>query len=361
MGEAVVFQSSLPEKKVLLGGRGTTFLETLDLWSRTCLFGEVLSFLFLPEEGTSSDLRTALLKISSVPMSFSLLSWNVENFTGESPESIAEHVYEAEPDAFGLYEIKVDPMMLIRAFNEIGASDEDFENYEFALTQGKEQREILAGIRRGGFEQTIFTQKRRFKVDDPDLRPGALLTVSKGGELYNVLFLHLDSGVSSGDFGNRAEMMSHVWNLKHALDKKSDSDTARLIVMGDLNTMGILNTMGQDLAPWEVSEHEAWRLATGSDEVDALRREANKRGMRLPPKQFDATYCYYREDKPDDTSNLDHVLATKPVNLRTLGTQDGEDFAVRVRGWNQLEGAARKSFTENTSDHSSLYCEVVTG
>lgn len=275
--------------------------------------------------------------------SFSLLSWNVENLSGEhsEPIDVAEHVCESNPDLFGLFEIQnLDPMGIIEAFNELEEENLEFDKYQFALTQGKETDEILVGIRQGQFEQTIFTQKREFRVDNPYLRPGALVTLNKEGEYYNVLFLHLDSGTGQRDFKNRQQMWERTWSLKQALDQKADSEPARFVAMGDLNTMG----------------KEGDEEITGSEEIDLLRQEAREHEMRLLPKEHDLTF----NDGRGLTSNLDHVLTTESVSFRRLGS-NGRDYKVEVEGWNDLEGEKREQFINTVADHSSLYCVVEAG
>jgi len=46
------------------------------------------------------------------------------------------------------------------------------------------------------------------------------------------------------------------------------------------------------------------------------------------------------------------------VHLAELHDDGSALFAVRVEGWQQLGGNARKTFIEMVSDHCALYCEV---
>ena len=58
-------------------------------------------------------------------------------------------------------------------------------------------------------------------------------------------------------------------------------------------------------------------------------------------------------------SDLDHTLASTNLQLTKLGQRpDSTDFFVRVRGWLQLTGAARKDFIDNISDHCSIFVEA---
>ena len=67
-------------------------------------------------------------------------------------------------------------------------------------TDGPEIQEILVGCKRGVFDQKVFTQKREFKANNPALRPGALLSLQKKDQWYNLLFLHTDSGTDASAF-----------------------------------------------------------------------------------------------------------------------------------------------------------------
>jgi len=271
-------------------------------------------------------------------MKFSLLSWNVEEFKGSAPQllKVSHHIKDLAPDVFGLFEVE--------NVNIIELMTDQLPEYDYSLTDGPQIKEILIGVRRGKFEQSIFSQKRQFKAFNPFLRPGALLTLSLAGEFYNILFLHTDSGTEAPDFGNRNEMFEKIWSLKKALDKKAPEATgARLIVLGDLNTMG-LQFPTRRKSDIKVSE---------ADEIRALKRFAKKRDMVLLSKEFAHTF-----DNGKVISDLDHILATDNITFGELGHTAGKPFYVKVTGWQQLEGEARKEFIETISDHCSLYCEI---
>lgn len=273
-------------------------------------------------------------------MKFSLLSWNVEHFRGgdERVKIVAKHIQKHDPDVFGLFEVEnLDVLELIRNY---------FPDYNFNITDGPETQEILVGYRKGKFSQVIFTQKREFDAFNPSLRPGALLSLVIADEFYNILFLHTDSGTSAPDFGNRAEMFEKIWNMKKAIDKKSaaSNSVGRLIVLGDLNTMG-LQYPGTRVAD---------RLLTEEAEIQSIGNFAAKFDMSLPTKEFDKTYTNGRLK-----SNLDHVLISASINLKQLGVKDNADpFQVAVSGWQQLQGQERKTFIDSISDHCALYLEI---
>ncbi|MBK7661993.1 MAG: endonuclease/exonuclease/phosphatase family protein [Sterolibacteriaceae bacterium] len=272
------------------------------------------------------------------PTLFSVLSWNIEHFRGGDArlKKVAAHIAGQNPDVFGLLEIEhADVLTLMQR---------ELPDYDFALTDGPEVQEILVGWRRGKFGQTVFSQKREFNVGNPALRPGALLSVRVADTWYNMLFLHTDSGTDAPAFGNRAEMFGKTWKLKRALDRKMEqAAAAQLLVMGDLNTMGLMYPRPA----------KKFLRVDAPSEIAALDEAALKSGMRLLPKDQPFTW-----NGSAGKSNLDHVLASQALQLRNFGS-DAEPAEIRVTGWPQLSGAQLKSFLAEISDHASLYAEVI--
>ena len=242
---------------------------------------------------------------------------------------MARHIKYYDPDVFGLLEMR--DKAAVRAL-----INEHFRGYDFALTDAKRTLDILVGWRRGSFQQTFFTQRRRFNVGNLNLRPGALFTGKLRGTFYNLLFLHTDSGRNRRDYDNRQEMFSRVWKLKKRLDEISGgAGRGRLIVLGDLNTMG--------------RRHPA---VTGDQEIERLRRAAKQRGMRMLPKDYVHTF---KNPTGRYLSDLDHVLATRNTNFLTLDPSTRGQ--VLVDGWNQYVAGspAERRFIEDVSDHCSIY------
>ncbi len=273
-------------------------------------------------------------------MGFKLLSWNVERFDGSTAQlsEVTDHIGHHDPDVFGLFEVE--------SLNVLDVMRVHLPGYDYSLTDGPQNKEILVGVRRGKFTQVTFSQKREFKAYNPYLRPGALVTLETGAKLYNVLFLHTDSGTEARDFGNRYEMVEKIWSLRLALSKLAESlaQDNRYIVLGDLNTMGML-------FPYQKQSDER---VSEEAEIEALREYARRRNMVLLTKEFDATWS-----DGQDESNLDHVLATDATSFRSLGQRDdGQPFVVRVSGWQRLPDPQRRHFIDNVSDHCSLYCEI---
>lgn len=270
---------------------------------------------------------------------FSVLSWNIEHFRGgaERLAKVASHVRAHRPDVFGLLEVEnADVLTLMQ---------EELPGYDFALTDGPEVQEILVGWRRGKFSQTVFSQKREFNVGNTALRPGALLSVRLRQDWYNMLFLHTDSGTDAAAFGNRAEMFGKTWKLKGALDRREEAAgcAGRLLVLGDLNTMGLMFPRAA----------KKFLRVDAPTEIAALGEMAEKVGMRLLPKDQPVTWKGGAGE-----SNLDHVLATQTLQLRNFGTP-AVPAEVRVKGWPQLAGEELQKFLAEISDHASLYVEVL--
>lgn len=276
-------------------------------------------------------------------MPFSFLSWNVEHFR-QNPDlaarsvRIAAHIRQQDPDVFGLFEVEtVDIISLMQS---------EFPDYTFGITDGPETQEILVGWRNATFDQASFTQKREFNAHNEQLRPGALISLRNGTVYYNLLYLHTDSGPDAAAFGNRFEMFDRVWKLRKALDKKVlDSGgtitAAHLVVLGDLNTMGLFyptNTLAN-------------ALVRAPREIEVLGIQAAKVGMQLLSKDEPLTY-----NNGNLKGNLDHVIAD--AGLVFLPPAPGVAEAVHVEGWPQLQGSERKDFIDNVSDHASLIARI---
>jgi endonuclease/exonuclease/phosphatase family metal-dependent hydrolase len=266
---------------------------------------------------------------------FSVLSWNVEHFKGGASRvaAVAAHIKSQNPDVFGLFEVE--------GADVLGLMKDHFPQYDFHITDGPQDMEIIVAHRQGKFTQIAFTQKREFQAFNPKLRPGALLTLRTQGELYNLLFLHTDSGTTAPDFGNRQEMVEKIANLKKAIDKLAQG-AGRLIVMGDLNTMGLFFP----------TKKKADQRVSAVQEIKALDDAGGKMKMSLLAKEFHLTF-----NNGSLTSDLDHVLASDVLNFEQLGAA-GAPFVVSVRGWQQLSGQARKNFIDTISDHCSLLVKV---
>lgn len=279
-------------------------------------------------------------------MGFSFLSWNIEHFRANIPtfserlRRVADHIKAQDPDVFGLFEIEdINILQLIQV---------EFPNYSFGITDGPQAMEIIVGWRNGVFDQAIFTQKREFKNYSPFLRPGALLTVRQGAVMYNLLYLHTDSGTDASAFGNRFEMFDNVWKLRKAIERKEPNlpppaTTAHAIVMGDLNTMGLFY-------PTPAKKNA---LVDTARELTVIQAQAAKVGMTLLPKDFGDTFF-----NGNLRSNLDHIVADSDIAFVPQLDAAGNPTTVRVRGWNELSGPAQLDFINFVSDHCSLYAEV---
>lgn len=264
-------------------------------------------------------------------MGFSFMVWNVENFTADDPVrtgKIADAIHENSPDVFSLLEF--------RARNSARSLVLDnFPDYNFAFTYSSRGMEILTGWKRGKFQQTIYTQRRDFAATK-DLRPGGLLSIRQQGQsqFYNLLFLHLDSGTKYKDHYNRRKMYKKIWNLNDKLKELPvQQKKSRLIVLGDLNTMGK-------------------KEITGQEEIRLLANAAKRNCMRLLKKSYN--YTWKGNAKYPD-ADLDHVIASSDVDFMTV-----ENCSIQVNGWNQMNSEKeQKEYAKNISDHSYLAGTVI--
>lgn len=286
-------------------------------------------------------------------MSFSVLSWNVKAFCGgidvkANRVSTLIHSFAPVPDVVAIYEVE----------NSHGAfrfARHFFPNCICFITEGQNNKEILLIVNHAAFDFVTLTQKHKFKIGNPHLRPGALVTLTQDGIHTNILFLHPASFTSADGFGDRFEMYGHAFSLNERIQELAVAagEPARLIIAGDLNTMGL-----QFPRPL-VSQ----RILTGQREIVGLAYMADRAHidgfdeMSLAVKEHDLTF---RNRSGRKTGDLDHVLVSSGLQLVNLGNlDDGTPFTVRVEGWQQLAGDARVDFIDNVSDHCALYFSVV--
>lgn len=273
-------------------------------------------------------------------MKFSVMFWNVRNFgKAENPsqeriKKVADHITDLNPDLFCLCEIwNKDALRLLLT--------DKLSDYDFAITDGEGDIELLTGWKRGTFQQVLFTQRHKFQEDNQNLRPGALTSIKFNDAFFNFLFLHTKAKADSRAYNYRQAMFRKIWNLKKRLDTLSGGDgTARFVVMGDLNTAG----------------RSGRNRISAEQELKTLVEDAGDNGMRMLPKTHENTWRGRLRNRMTE-SNLDHVLATGNVSFHSF--HDSEKQEVLVSGWNGLEKQERDEFIKYLSDHSALFCKVI--
>ncbi|MFY0599640.1 MAG: endonuclease/exonuclease/phosphatase family protein [Cyclobacteriaceae bacterium] len=276
---------------------------------------------------------------------FSVLSWNVKHFGDGSRDSkgklkpefkakvgrITEMIVSKDPDIFALYEVKGQDVFF-ELMNH-------FEGYSFHITEGPQTQEILVGIKS---DVTAFvTQRLEFKANNPNLRPGLFVTISRNEKRYSLLFLHLKSMPDPYGWGMRDLMWDKMRSLKKALNGMAGgAEKAHFIVMGDLNTMGMNLTFSQkDFA----GDEELKRF----DEMV----KAPSYGLKRLSKTHDLTY---RTESGTLKSDLDHVYAS---NHLRFAQHEGSE--VKVIGWPEKQTEEdTKEWIQNYSDHAMLYFEI---
>ena len=277
-------------------------------------------------------------------MSFKFMSWNVKHFRGGTEsriENVDDHIGAEDPDVFGIIEFQAKDIAR-RIITEY------YDEYDFGMTDSKMGLDFLIGWRRGKFQQVIYTQRRDFMAGNINLRPGGLLSLQEEGNtaFTNMLFLHTDSGNKTKDYNARQAMFAKIFSLKRAIEGLEIQDgNARLVVLGDLNTMGRAKTATTP-------------TIRAAKEIEDLEQDALAAGMRLLSKSHEKTWSNKSGSKKSD---LDHVIASDDLGFREFYFVDDPDnvFEIEVDGWNNLTGNARKSWVENISDHCALIGEVI--
>jgi hypothetical protein len=285
---------------------------------------------------------------------FTVASWNVEHFKRDTAPDrdrarrVAKFVAGNDggpsviPDIFTLYE--VEGKEVYRDFMD------EFPDHHFHMTEGEETQEIFVGIHRRF--QTFTTQRLEFKTGRTHQRPGLLLAIRAGGVDYALLFLHIRSGTNTEDFGMRDAALMHAFNLKRALDIVSRG-RANFVFMGDLNTMGI-----DDPVP-----HSTRMNLSSEEEIARIASWAKRRNMVLLSKEktciddSDKEVTWYNGSSSYAPTNLDHVVASKHLQIRSQGNGP---LQISVLGWPKVAQSDWSSWFTKYSDHALLYFEVWT-
>lgn len=262
---------------------------------------------------------------------FSVASWNVEHFRNADArvDRVIQFLRTQNPDVFALYEVEGKVV-----FDELV---QRMPEWQFHITEGPQVQEILVGVRRTF--TAFFTQKLEFKSGIQTLRPGALVTLSVGGENYPLLFLHTKSSATPLGLGVRDDMFERALEFQKTL-AKAGGGKANYLFLGDLNTMGMRYPFQRDISP--------------DLELQKLDVTAGKAGMRRLRKTVEATWWNGPKGK-FPPSNLDHVCAAKHLKFRPFA--GGAEIS--VRGWvNETTPAAKGEWIRQHSDHSLLFFQL---
>jgi endonuclease/exonuclease/phosphatase family metal-dependent hydrolase len=275
---------------------------------------------------------------------FSVASWNVEHFkddpTAVRVNRVVDFLKAQSPDVFGIYEVEGATIFT--------ALTTRMPDYMFQITEGVETQEILIGVRKS--VTAFITQKTEFRSGTTHMRPGQLVTVTKGGENYSLLFLHLASGNNPRGMGLRDDMLERAMDFRKVLDRASGGDgKAKYLFLGDLNTMGLVYPFNKDIAA--DIEIKKWDKYASKAKIQMKRLVkthdvswTNGSGSRIPP------------------SNLDHVFASTNLNFKTFPRADGSGPAqVSLRGWvNEPTLTKQDEWIAKYSDHALIYFELTT-
>lgn len=266
---------------------------------------------------------------------FSAASWNVEHFANNKNrirENI-QFVQQSNPDVFAIFEVEGK-----QVFSDFVSL---MPTHNFFITEDLSKMETLIGVNRN---LTAFvTQRQAIKSKIPTLRPGALVTLAIDNQFYSILFIHLKSLPDPRSWGLRDDMISHILNLKKALDRVSGKpEGANFICMGDFNTMGLNVTYAKN-------------DMSGAEELARYGKRFKGRKMRLLPKTAPATW-WGGQGTTIPPSNLDHVFASQTLQFQTFD----QGAEVSVRGWAELpDETTQTNWIEDHSDHNLLYSEVI--
>ena len=264
---------------------------------------------------------------------FSVLSWNVKHFKLQKKdvEVILNQIKKFDPDVMAIYEVTgKDVYSYMMKY---------FPEHSFFITEGPQSQEILVGTR--NTLHAFTTQRTEFKRSNTYLRPGTLTSFQISGVEYTMLFLHTKSMTAPVGFGIRDDQFKNAFNLKKKLDSKAGGrDKSNFIIVGDLNTMGMVYPFKKSIQ-FDV-------------ELQKMAKNADSRGMRFLKKDYDFTWT----NGNTMLGNLDHVIASNQIKFNKFSS----DFEVIVSGWKELLSKENKKqfryFVTKVSDHNSLYFEI---
>ena len=277
-----------------------------------------------------------------MPKVFSAASWNIDHFkddpTSVRVNRVVDFLKAQAPDVFGIYEVE--------GATIFQALVDRMPNYTFQITEGVQTQEILVGVKK---TLTAFiTQKTEFRSGTTHMRPGQLVTVTKDGQGYALLFLHLASGSDPRGMGLRDDMLERSFEFRKVLDKAAGGEgKARYMFLGDLNTMGLEYPFDKDIEA--AIELKKWDKYGNRAKIQ----------MRRLVKTHDASW-FNGSTSSLPPSNLDHVYASTNINFKAfVRPSDGGEANVSVRGWvDQTTAAKKDDWIKKFSDHSLLYFEV---
>jgi hypothetical protein len=242
-----------------------------------------------------------------------------------------------KPDVFGLYEVE--------GATVFSALVSKMPGYTFQITEGPLTQEILIGVKK---TLTAFiTQKVQFRAGTTHMRPGQLVTITKAGKNYGLLFLHLASGTDPRGMGLRDDMLERAFEFRRTLDKaEGGAGKARYLFLGDLNTMGMKYPFDRSI---DASiELKKWDRYAGRAKI----------AMRHLVKSHDATW-FNGSSSSLPPSDLDHVYASTNLKFKAFTRTDGTKANVSVRGWvDETTDAKKDAWIGKFSDHSLMYFEV---
>lgn len=276
-----------------------------------------------------------------MPKVFSVASWNVEHFKVDEPTAarvnrVVDFLKDRNPDVFGLYEVEGKTVF--------DALVTRMPNYTFQITEGVQTQEILIGVKKS--LTAFITQKTEFRAGTTHMRPGQLVTITKDGRNYALLFLHLASSSEPRGMGLRDDMLERAFEFRKVLDK-AEGGKARYIFLGDLNTMGMKYPFDRNIEA-EIELKKSDRYA-----------KRVKIQMRRLVKTHDVTW-FNGSSSSLPVSDLDHVFASTNLDFTSFTRPaDGAMAEVRVRGWvDETTDAKKDAWISKYSDHSLLYFEV---
>jgi endonuclease/exonuclease/phosphatase family metal-dependent hydrolase len=175
---------------------------------------------------------------------------------------------------------------------------------------------------------------------DRNLRPGfgAYARFHDGPDL-EIVAVHLDSGVTARDFGNRQRSLGRLDRVAAELEHRAHD--ADLLVLGDFNSMGCKDCEPQVSAEEEIAQ------------IDESLRQSSLRRVPLP----DALACtHYQHGR---ASVLDHVVVRASMEELPPGARLEVHGPCRDLECGRAPRGERPQAWEKLSDHCPIVLELL--
>jgi len=167
-----------------------------------------------------------------------------------------------------------------------------------------------------------------------NMRQSPIISLGQAGQDFTIIPVHTKAGSKATNAKTRHAHMQKLSNMAHIFNERS----IPLLVIGDINTMGVRGTQ------------------TGEQEYSKLKKSLAKR-LREVEKNKPVTWRGVGADSRFSPANLDHAFATQAA--LSMLKRFNSSAKVHVGGWPELEdNEAQEQWVRDHSDHAYLMVDI---